>query len=633
MRKLMAMLLALMFLLGTAAVMDTHKVHAQNNTSIIATTDKTSYYVGDTVKVTIMGQNILDLNGVGFTLNYDASLLNLQGSGFVLSPSYESFGGAIVDTTNGALTYDILNKAPVQFTKTEPIGQIDFKVLKSGIGTIRLSGIIAVDGNLLQVQSSTQTQTAFSVGVQLPAPTMAANITAPTNTDVTVTISYPSDAAVKEYKVGAGAWTAYTAPVLVSDNDTVYARGTDAVGNVSNVTNYVVSNIDKTVPVTAAAVSPLRPDGPNGSYVNPVTVTLTGTDNLSGVAKTEYSLNNGTTWQFYTSAVTFDKQGQYNLIYKSTDQAGNVELPQNLSFALAATAVKVQLNDSNGNPLGGGTVKYYDGGWKDFGVTDASGTVSKSLPNKSYTFAMTYEGTYKEIVQNTGTSEVVVFQTVNVKVQLKDSQGNLIDGGAVKYYAGSWRTIGNTSGGEISKELLSGSYTFGMTYEGTYKEIVQNTGTNAVVVFQTVNVKVQLKDSQVNLIDGGSVKYYAGSWRTIGNAIGGEISKELLSGSYTFGMTYEGTYKEIVQNTGTNAVVVFQTVKVKVQLKDSQGNLIDGGSVKYYAGSWRIIGNTSGGEISKEMLSGTYTFGMTYGVTYKESVNNVTTNPTVVFQM
>ncbi|WP_261302178.1 OmpL47-type beta-barrel domain-containing protein [Paenibacillus andongensis] len=417
-----------------------------------------------------------------------------------------------------------------------------------------------------------------------------------------------------------------------SGEGTVHLKATATLGGTSAEAT-VALLVDNTKPTTVATVSPSAPDGPNGSYVNPVSVTLTGTDNLSGVAKSEYSLDNGTTWQLYTSTVTFDKQGQYTLIYKSTDQAGNVELPQNLSFYFATTAVKIQLKDSNGNPLSGGTVKYYDGGWKDFGVTDASGTVSKSLPNKSYTFAMTYDGTYKEKVQNTGTDAVVVFQTVNVKVQLKDSQGNLIDGGTVKFYAGSWRTIGNTSGGEICKELLSGSYTFGMTYEGTYKEIVQNTGTSAVVVFQTVNVKVQLKDSQGNLIDGGTVKYYAGSWRTIGNTSGGEISKELLSGSYTFGMTYEGTYKEIVQNIGTAAVVVFQTVNVKVQLKNSQGNLADGGTVKYYAGSWWTIGNTSGGEISKELLSGTYTFGMTYGGTYKESVNNITTNPTVVFQM
>ncbi|CAK4834016.1 unnamed protein product [Aphanomyces euteiches] len=390
-------------------------------------------------------------------------------------------------------------------------------------------------------------------------PIFTADKTTSTNTGVTVTIGYPTNAAVKEYKLGAsGTWTAYTSPIVVSDNNTLYARAADAAGNLSNEASYVVSNIDKIAPVTAASLSPLQPDGPNGSYLNPVTVTLGSSDNLSGVAKTEYSIDNGTTWQLYTSAVTFDKQGTYGITFKSTDHAGNVESPQNHSFTLAATAVKVQLKDSNGNPLSGGKVTYYDGGWKDFGITDAFGMASKSLPNKSYTFAMTYEGTYKEKVQSTGTDAMVVFQTVNVKLQLKDSQGNPLDGGQVTYYAGSWRTIGNTSGGEISKELLSGSYTFAMTYEGTYKEKLQNTGTDAVVVFQTVNVKVQLKDSQGIPLDGGQVTYYAGSWRTIGNTSGGEISKELLSGTYTFSMTYGGTYKESVIDTATNPTVVFQ---------------------------------------------------------------------------
>lgn len=46
-----------------------------------------------------------------------------------------------------------------------------------------------------------------------------------------------------------GIWTAYTAPVIVSENNIVYARGTDAAGNVSNVTSYAVSNIDKIAPI------------------------------------------------------------------------------------------------------------------------------------------------------------------------------------------------------------------------------------------------------------------------------------------------------------------------------------------------------------------------------------------------
>ncbi|MNL83365.1 hypothetical protein D3C87_2109920 [compost metagenome] len=55
--------------------------------------------------------------------------------------------------------------------------------------------------------------------------------------------------------------------------------------------------------------------------------------------------------------------------------------------------------------------------------------------------------------------------------------------------------------------------------------------------------------------------------------------------------------------------------------------------MSYYAGSWLNVGTTTGGEISKELLPGTYTFGMTYGGIYKEVVAVITTNPTVIFEM
>lgn len=131
----------------------------------------------------------------------------------------------------------------------------------------------------------------------------------------------------------------------------------------------------------------------------------------------------------------------------------------------------------------------------------------------------------------------------------------------------------------------------------------------------------------------GNVTYYAGSWRTFGQTTGGEVSKELLPGSYTFSMTNAGAYKEKVQHIGTDPVIVFQTVKVTVQVKDNQGNLLDGGTASYYAGSWQTIGVTTGGGISKELLPGSYTFGMTYNGTYRELVRNVATDPEVIFQL
>ncbi|WP_409345544.1 Ig-like domain-containing protein [Paenibacillus sp. MBLB4367] len=116
---------------------------------------------------------------------------------------------------------------------------------------------------------------------KLPAPadaTFSANITSPTNTDVMVTIHYPDKAVTKEYKMGEnGIWAAYTAPVLVAENDTVYVRGIDSSGIMSNITSYTVSNIDKTAPV-------IRWIGEaTYSVTEAVYLSCTATDDLSGL--------------------------------------------------------------------------------------------------------------------------------------------------------------------------------------------------------------------------------------------------------------------------------------------------------------------------------------------------------------
>ncbi|NQX58074.1 DUF4962 domain-containing protein [Paenibacillus qinlingensis] len=397
------------------------------------------------------------------------------------------------------------------------------------------------------------------------------------------------------------------------------------------VTLYQQDAPDQTAPVTTASLSPLQPDGPNGTYTSPVTVTLTGTDDASGVAKSEYSLDNGVTWRTYTSPVTFDKQGAYTWLYKSTDKAGNIESVKQLNFALAATTVKVLLKDSTGNPLSGGVVSYYDGDWKPFGITDASGSVSQSLPDKSYAFAISYEGTRLQLSQHTGSDALVQFRTVNVKLLFQDSQGNRLSGGEASYYADGWRTFGTSANGEVSKELLPGMYSYAMSYEGTRLQLQQNTAESPVVLFQTVNTRLILKDSQGNPLGGGSASYYADGWRTVGAVVYGEVSKELLPGTYSFAVSYEGTRMQKQQNTTDDPAIQFQTANVVVQLKDAQGNPING-EVSYYADGWRTFGTSILGEVKKELLPGTYTITAIANWVRKERLADTTGNPIIVIQ-
>lgn len=176
---------------------------------------------------------------------------------------------------------------------------------------------------------------------------LAVDTEALTNQGVTVTITYPDDAAVKEYKVGdSGQWEAYTESVVVQENDTVYARGTDAVGNVSNVTSTVVSNIWKNAPVTMAALSPAQPTGKNSWYTTDVTVSLSvSADPAGGTVITEYQVNDGE-WMVYTGSIPSFGDGVYKLSYRSKDEAGNVEQLKTIEFKVDKTApvLSVQLD-------------------------------------------------------------------------------------------------------------------------------------------------------------------------------------------------------------------------------------------------------------------------------------------------
>ncbi|WP_261381704.1 C40 family peptidase [Paenibacillus cremeus] len=147
----------------------------------------------------------------------------------------------------------------------------------------------------------------------LTAPTLTASGTAPTNQMVNVTITYPSNAAKKEFRINGGAWTTYTAPVAMTDNGTVEARGTDAAGNVSTVGSYSVNNIDKMAP----AAPSLKADQTAITNQN-VTVSITYP---ADSAVNEYRVNDGA-WSQYSQSVVMTDNGTVEA--RGTDAAGNV---------------------------------------------------------------------------------------------------------------------------------------------------------------------------------------------------------------------------------------------------------------------------------------------------------------------
>lgn len=304
---------------------------------------------------------------------------------------------------------------------------------------------------------------------------------------------------------------------------------------------------------------------------------------------------------------------------------------QNNTYTFQTVNATVQLKSSLGNLINEeGIVKYYAGGWRDFGSLQ-NGAVSKELLPSNYSFRMTYAYYSNDKQQDINTNPNVVFQTVNTSVQLQNSQGQLIDKGTVKYYAGGWRDFGSTVNGSVTKELLPNNYSFRMTYAYASNDKQQNIDSNTTVIFQTVNASVQLQNSQAQLIDEGVVKYYAGGWRDLGITVNGIASKELLPNNYSFRMSYAYAGNDKQQNIADNPTVVFQTVKASVQLKNSRGQLIDEGNVKYYAGGWRYFGLTANGTASKELLPNNYSFRMNYEYISNDKQQEINSNNIVDF--
>jgi hypothetical protein len=83
---------------------------------------------------------------------------------------------------------------------------------------------------------------------------------------------------------------------------------------------------DVTKPVTSVEVIGKRKRGE--PFTAPVKVVLSATDDNSGVLKTEYSVNDGQNWALYVEPFTVNTRGRTHLLYRSTDRAGNIEVPK-----------------------------------------------------------------------------------------------------------------------------------------------------------------------------------------------------------------------------------------------------------------------------------------------------------------
>jgi hypothetical protein len=150
-------------------------------------------------------------------------------------------------------------------------------------------------------------------------------------------------------KVAIAACTVYSGPfkITATGAHTLYFLSNDKAGNYEYHEMQPV-NIDETAPVTKASLSGALS---GGKYSSAVKVTLTATDDLSGVKKTAYQLN-GAALETYGGAFTVSELGANTVEFHSTDKADNVEANKSVTFTIQDATATSLLSSTNPAILG-----------------------------------------------------------------------------------------------------------------------------------------------------------------------------------------------------------------------------------------------------------------------------------------
>ncbi len=116
-------------------------------------------------------------------------------------------------------------------------------------------------------------------------------------------------------------------------------------GELSDVTHRAI-RVDANPPQVTFVPTPVVPNGTNGWYNSPVTISLTATDTVgSGVNRIEFDMGNG--WQPYDTpiVISYDTPG-VTLLARATDEMGNTSAPITMTIKLDQTPPTSRDSDS-----------------------------------------------------------------------------------------------------------------------------------------------------------------------------------------------------------------------------------------------------------------------------------------------
>ncbi|WP_240968901.1 family 16 glycoside hydrolase [Streptomyces sp. HNM0575] len=139
-----------------------------------------------------------------------------------------------------------------------------------------------------------------------------------------------------QYALGDGEFQPYTAPVMVHEPGTYTFRykATDKAGNAAETKSAEFTVVEQPEEDTTPPETTAKTEGgtdSDGAYIGRATVTVTATDEESGVDKVEYSLDGGP-FLAYSGPVVVDRTGHHSVAHRATDKAGNTSQAVSESF-------------------------------------------------------------------------------------------------------------------------------------------------------------------------------------------------------------------------------------------------------------------------------------------------------------
>jgi len=216
------------------------------------------------------------------------------------------------------------------------------------------------------------------------------------------------------YRVDGTSWRTYGtwATVAVDGQHTVEYYSVDVAGNAESAKQTSVK-VDRNAPISS--VDLVGVEGSGGWYAGEVGVSIAASDAASGLSSIRFRLDQGD-WATYDGAFHVGEEGEHLLQFNATDNAGNQEGMQNLTFMIDSTAPETSALVSGEEGLGGW---YVSATGVELSAVDALSGVLRTEWSLDGGLWTTYSS---ELSIATSGEHVLLFRSVDVAGMQEDIQ-------------------------------------------------------------------------------------------------------------------------------------------------------------------------------------------------------------------